>query len=227
MKSRLHVGLSAIFLAVVMVFAFQNCGQNGSISNDLASLSKTSGNATEPAVDPVVTPPAAIPPVAKEDEDYDKDDKKDYDKEDDDSHKCEIDHHNKSCGEIKIAEVNLAVDYISLSGGMIVLSADSKNFSISETKKSIKVKALADATLSDIRIVLKEDGNFISSLKDKYSLKTPSAQQSGLKVKLDSAKEVKKDMMYELVVDIELSNQIVENKSKCLFKPVIHSAKLL
>ena len=123
--------------------------------------------------------------------------------------------------------MNLAIDYIALPGGMIVLSSDSKNFVISNTQKSIKVKALVDANLSEVRLVLKEEGNSISGDGDKYDLKTPSAQQSGIKVKLEKPVSVKKDMMYELVVEIDLNDQIVAAGNKCIFKPVIKSAKLL
>lgn len=216
MKSRLNVGLSALFLAVAMVFAFQNCGQNGAISSSKATNDILSSDPVTPVGDPTnpkppVKDPGKRPTTTTED--------------DDDS--CEVYHNKSSCGNIKISEVHLSIDYISLPGGMIVLDADKVDFVISDSKKSIKLKALADADLSDIRIVLNEDGNFIASLKDKFPLKTPSAQQSGLKVKLDEPKSVKKDMMYELVVDLDLSKQVVQNKNKCLFKPVIHSAKLL
>ena len=217
MKSRLNVGLFALFLAVTTVFAFQNCGQNGAISS--ISNKATDGTLSDPNLpddgsDPI-TPPKSPPPPPKTSTEED----------DDDSYVVYNDKAN--CAKFNISEVHLAIDYISLPGGMIVLDADKVDFVISATKKSIKLKALVDSELSDIRLVLNESGNFITNAKDKYELKTPSAQQSGLKVKLDAPVSVKKDMMYELVVDIDLSKQVVQNKNKCLFKPVIQSAKLL
>ncbi len=240
MRSRYRVGLSAIFMSFILVFAFQNCGQNGSIASSADSLGKINGADPLVAADNlevvIPTPPQPqnlIPPqnpVDIKDPVVEKEPVIENNEPplEDDTQDVALEDAVGSCKKIDVSQVNLAIDHISLPGGMIVLAAEGDNLVISDTKKTIKMKALADASLSQIRLVLKDEGNFLASSENlKYDLKTPSAQQSGIKVHLDQVVDVKKDSMYELTVEVNLSVQIVGNKSKCLFKPVIKSASLL
>jgi hypothetical protein len=296
MKLRIGLGLTGLCLSVITVFAFQNCGQSGSI-NSAAGLDKvTSSGGTsgsDPATDPgslvVVnppsdnppsstnpppsdTPPSTTPPVVQNPpsdtppsgqnppptttppvvqnppsgqnpppttnppgnsqpptaSNGNGGDNGNSGGSCNDGGGSEVDPGSShACKDINAAAVNLAIDYIALPGGMIVLASDTSNFVISSTQKSIKVKALVDADLSEIRLVLKDSGNAIMGNENTYGLKTPSGQQSGIKVMLDNSVSVKKDTMYELTVDVDLNNQIVAAGNKCIFKPVIKSAQLL
>lgn len=85
---------------------------------------------------------------------------------------------------------------------------------------------LADATIpagkiSQIRLIL-GDNNFLVTLAgDKMALKTPSAQQSGLKVQIHQ--EVLGGILYRLTLDFDAARSIVfaGNSGQVLLKPVL------
>ena len=85
---------------------------------------------------------------------------------------------------------------------------------------------LADAlipsgTISQIRLILGENNFLITSSGEKISLKTPSAQQSGLKVQLHQ--EVTGGMLYRLTLDFDVARSIVfaGNSDNVILKPVL------
>lgn len=78
--------------------------------------------------------------------------------------------------------------------------------------------------VKQFRSVLKDDGNYIQRLKDGSlcNLKTPSQQQTGLKLIMPGGGfTIEDNQVYSLVVDFDVDHSIVDNKNNCLLKPVL------
>ena len=74
-------------------------------------------------------------------------------------------------------------------------------------------------TLSQVRLLLGDNNNFMIE-KDSYELKTPSAQQSGLK--LNVHQEFLPGVAYEYTIDFDAGKSIVKTgNGKYILKPVI------
>ncbi len=86
---------------------------------------------------------------------------------------------------------------------------------------------LADAQINagriqQIRLVLGTN-NFVRVDGERYDLKTPSAQQSGLKLKINQ--DVAEGVTYKLLMDFDASRSIVKTgKGKYILKPVIRTS---
>ena len=85
---------------------------------------------------------------------------------------------------------------------------------------------LADATIpagkiSQIRLILGENNFLITQTGEKIALKTPSAQQSGLKVQVHQ--EIAGGILYRLTLDFDVARSIVfaGNSGQVLLKPVL------
>ncbi|WNH14139.1 DUF4382 domain-containing protein [Thalassobellus suaedae] len=85
---------------------------------------------------------------------------------------------------------------------------------------------IPEGTLSQMRLVL-GDGNTIVIENDlnedkEYDLKTPSAQQSGLKLKVNAAIEA--GYTYDFILDFDVEKSIVNagNSSNIILKPVLY-----
>ena len=74
--------------------------------------------------------------------------------------------------------------------------------------------------LSQIRLVL-GDNNYVVKDGEEFPLKTPSAQQSGLKLKINQTVEA--GYLYAFVLDFDVSKSIVDagNSNNIILKPVI------
>ena len=74
--------------------------------------------------------------------------------------------------------------------------------------------------ISQIRLILGED-NYLMQGGNRLDLKTPSAQQSGLKLKVD--KPLNEGISYDLVIDFDASRSIVKagNSGLYILKPVL------
>ncbi len=79
-----------------------------------------------------------------------------------------------------------------------------------------------EGEIDQIRLMLGED-NYLIKDGEKISLKTPSAQQSGLKIKVDQ--EIHGGKSYELVVDFDAASSIVTagNSGNVILKPVLRA----
>jgi len=85
---------------------------------------------------------------------------------------------------------------------------------------------LADALIpagiiSQIRLILGDNNYIVTPTGEKIALKTPSAQQSGLKVQLHQ--EVSGGMLYRLVLDFDVARSLVfaGNSGNVILKPVL------
>lgn len=74
--------------------------------------------------------------------------------------------------------------------------------------------------ISQIRLILGED-NYLVSNGNRIDLRTPSAQQSGLKLKVD--KPIEAGMSYDLVIDFDVAQSIVRagNSGQYILRPVL------
>jgi hypothetical protein len=91
---------------------------------------------------------------------------------------------------------------------------------------------LADATIppgdiSQIRLILGENNYIISTTDEKIDLKTPSGQQSGLKVQVHQT--VSGGILYRLVLDFDAGRSIVEagSSGNFILKPVLRILSLV
>ncbi len=85
---------------------------------------------------------------------------------------------------------------------------------------------LADATIpagtiSQIRLILGDNNYIITTTGEKIALKTPSAQESGLKVQIHQ--DVTGGILYRLTLDFDVARSIVfaGNSGQVLLKPVL------
>ena len=134
------------------------------------------------------------------------------------------------CNPSAISDVLLSIVSISSNSAkpnqadFEILDADK---SVSLEKPTLKLRALLSGSVNQLFMLLSPEGNKIlnkdSSVVD---FKTPSGQQSGIKIQLANA-DVVAGRTYVLSLSINPAEQIVTNKVKCLFKPVIKSATLV
>ena len=89
-----------------------------------------------------------------------------------------------------------------------------------------KDTSLADASIpagkiSQVRLILGDNNYLVTFGGDKVSLKTPSAQQSGLKVQIHQ--DVSGGVLYRLTLDFDVARSIVfaGNSSNVILKPVL------
>lgn len=85
---------------------------------------------------------------------------------------------------------------------------------------------LADATIpagsiSQIRLILGDNNYIVTGAGDKISLKTPSGQESGLKVQIHQ--DVSGGILYRLTLDFDVARSLVfaGNSGQVLLKPVL------
>ena len=93
---------------------------------------------------------------------------------------------------------------------------------LTDGKDTILADALIPSgTISQIRLILGENNYLITTAGEKISLKTPSAQQSGLKVQLHQ--EVTGGMLYRLTLDFDVARSIVfaGSSDNVILKPVL------
>ncbi len=76
--------------------------------------------------------------------------------------------------------------------------------------------------IEQLRLILGEN-NYVIKNGIRHELKTPSAQQSGLKIKVD--KDVLGGLSYDLIIDFDAAKSIVEagNSGQIILKPVLRA----
>lgn len=79
-----------------------------------------------------------------------------------------------------------------------------------------------EGEIDQIRLILGED-NYLIKDGDRFELKTPSAQQSGLKIKVDQ--EVEAGNTYNLIIDFDVAKSVVVagNSGDTILKPVLRA----
>lgn len=109
---------------------------------------------------------------------------------------------------ISLDEVNAGIyDLLKLTGGANVLLVEDE---------------IHAGKISQIRLILGSDNSIVVDGKS-YPLKTPSAQQSGLKIQVN--KTLKAGALYEFILDFDVEESIVENgNGEYSLKPVIRAS---
>ncbi|WP_425636693.1 DUF4382 domain-containing protein [Algoriphagus yeomjeoni] len=79
-----------------------------------------------------------------------------------------------------------------------------------------------EGEIDQIRLILGED-NYLIRDGERFEMKTPSAQQSGLKIKVDE--DIEGGMTYDLIIDFDAAKSIVEagNSGQIILKPVLRA----
>ncbi len=79
-----------------------------------------------------------------------------------------------------------------------------------------------EGNIDQLRLILGED-NYVVKDGERFDLKTPSAQQSGLKIKVDE--EISGGMNYDLIIDFDVAKSIVVagNSGNIILKPVLRA----
>ncbi|WP_339698609.1 DUF4382 domain-containing protein [Algoriphagus aquimarinus] len=79
-----------------------------------------------------------------------------------------------------------------------------------------------EGEIDQIRLILGEN-NYVIKNGERFDMKTPSAQQSGLKIKVDE--EIHGGMSYNLIIDFDAAKSIVEagNSGQIILKPVLRA----
>ena len=130
--------------------------------------------------------------------------------EDEEIDSTETDEDAEANGWITILDEPLEVDLLDLTNGNNI---------------TLGTADLDPGQYSQLRFIL-GDNNTITIDGEVIPLKTPSAQQSGLKLKLDT--EIEVGTTYTLLVDFDAARSIVKagNSGKYLLKPVLHAVNL-
>lgn len=201
LRSR-SIALTVLSILAVLV-AFQNCGQPGAVVTQDKDMFSVKG---EPMSDGTML----IVPANAENTDSD-----------------DMEVNSRHCHGLKIADLLLAPKSLELPGNKSAFEIADANPGLSLNKLSLKVKALQNAKVRHLFLKLDDNGNhLLSESGETLDLKTPSAQTSGLKIHLDSEVTVEAQKSYSLNLVIDLSQQVVMNPVKCLFKPVLKDASL-
>jgi hypothetical protein len=134
---------------------------------------------------------------------------RDYE-EDWDEDSLETDEEAKDNGWITIMDEPLKVNLLDLTNGNDI---------------TLGATTLEEGKYSQLRFIL-GDNNTLTIDGETIPLTTPSAQQSGLKLQLDS--NIQAGETYTLLVDFDAARSIVKagNSGKYILKPVLHAVNL-
>ncbi len=113
-------------------------------------------------------------------------------------------------GWITVSDERMRIDLLELQNGETILLGEEK---------------LEAGFYHQIRLILGDDNAVIID-GETFPLKTPSAQQSGLKLNIDA--EVEAGEIYVLLIDFNAGKSIVKagNSGKYILKPVIRTVEL-
>ncbi len=221
--SKFNISLAFALIGLPTMLFFQNCSQAGSLSVDSALAL----NASEKTSDTLII----VPP----DSDSQQNSDNSIIQLDDPKSTSPVTNRdgtiaNAACAGLEISDILLHVASISLNSANpkeVALEIIDKNKSISLDKLNLKIKAHKNENAHEIFLLLSPDGNKVLSAQNvAMDLKTPSAQNSGLKIKLAQDVQIEDGQMYNLELVINPSEQIVNNNNKCIFKPVVQEAHL-
>ena len=136
---------------------------------------------------------------------------------------------------VEIVDVMIKMDDDSEDeNGWMSLEANSKTVNLLDftggfSEVLVDRFAVPAGTLSQMRLVL-GDGNTIvieneeGEPSSEYDLKTPSGQQSGLKLKMDTA--IEEGFTYDFIIDFDVEKSIVHagNSGNIILKPVLYGS---
>lgn len=223
-----------ISAATVMVFSFQNCGQQGSVAVEGgAPVAKATSDTMVVNPDAENTDEGGV--VSSDGNVSSRDDVpksgNDHRQDDDQAKESQEENSAGACEHIKIADLLLKVKSIHAHSGASedAIALEEDDAVISMNKLHVTIRANKDISkLKSVFLVLKDDGNKVLDFENlAHDLKTPSGQTAGIKVHLDSEISLRAGEIYSLQLSIDPAKQIISNPVKCLFKPVIKSARIV
>jgi len=90
------------------------------------------------------------------------------------------------------------------------------------TSELLGTEDFPEGEIDQIRLILGEN-NYVIKNGQRHDMKTPSAQQSGLKIKVDE--HIDAGMTYDLIIDFDAAKSIVEagNSGQIILKPVLRA----
>lgn len=117
--------------------------------------------------------------------------------------------HGQKDGRLIVAQGLGQVDLLTLQNGL-TLPMDQLNLP-------------ADTTISEIRLVLKAQGNSVTKADGSIcQLQTPSEQQTGIKILITGGITIENGYSYSLVTDFDAGQSVVmQGNGGCLLKPVL------
>lgn len=241
--------ISIAGLLTAVTLAFSNCGQvkfgsSGTTNkvNDVLTVDPgvegqggtdvPPGDGTDPN-DPTNEPPGSGTPPGNTGGNDGEDDGED-DGDDHDGHVCHDrpdPRHDgaKGCkfNGIKDIIVNIArIEVRGTHGKILEITGDLGETSIISGELPISIAEDIDAV--EIRLILNGTGNVLIDNDNKtFDLKTPSAQQSGLKIPFSGKVDLNGPGAYMLKFSLDPQTQVVHAGKKCLFKPVMKLISIL
>jgi hypothetical protein len=237
-----YIIFSLIVLSLPVLFLFQNCGQQGGINTKNTDLAINSVNVSDSLVIKPIDNLEQFPNIVDDTQSISNGGSSADVRLNPPSDIVIDDGKNSSsrgpkgsigtCGKINISDILLKVSSVGVANDLKsnlsfeVIDIDKY---ISLDKLTLKIKALKNiSNLKEIFILLDSSGNKILSTENvTMSLVTPSAQESGLKIKLIEPISIQANSSYNLDLVINQNDQIIANKTKCIFKPVIQEAHLI
>lgn len=132
-----------------------------------------------------------------------------------------------ACGDFSDFEITVvALEVIGAGSKVQLVSSQPVSLRSEDLKRGVEFEIDTDLRVQQVRLILADEGNFLlaESGKKVFALKTPSAQQSGLKFQVHKAVQAG---VNKLTAEIDLNRQIVSTKKKCIFKPVIHKSQIV
>jgi len=138
---------------------------------------------------------------------------------------------NSICHKLDIEDVIVTVDHIEIRGasGSVQTTSDGLGpISLLEPANRVELDISSDVSVNQVRLILKQTGNYLKATTGEiFELKTPSQQNSGLKILTTQHFELEGGEIYLLDFNFDPSTQIVHAGKKCILKPVLKATSII
>lgn len=191
--------LGLILGLLVLIVGFQNCSE-AVFSNTSTASGKNTGMDVGAPEEPPVDPDIPADPM-------------------DDEVVLNVQY---GCTDNDISDIRLNINSVTLGGTNLTAALGVR--SLVEMAEGFNVILDKSAKGGQVRLKLEDFNNqVVDSAGQAYALKTPSAQQSGLKIVTKGNLQLKGNTAYTLRFFLDPATQVVRTGSgKCILKPVLH-----
>jgi hypothetical protein len=132
------------------------------------------------------------------------------------------------CGSLQIQKVIVNVNHLELNSSTALVTPNLASYDLMTLSSGFIVQTNAAATANQLRLVLNPTGNkLVDQSGAEYALKTPSQQNSGLKLILPGNAQLSAGTNYKITATFDPDKSIVRAGSKCLLKPVIRVTSIV
>ncbi len=134
-----------------------------------------------------------------------------------------------------LTKVNVNIKYVELwleKGGTkkrVIVAEGMGNVDLLTLQNGINLRIIntempAQVQVREIRLVLEESGHYANKLDGSVcDMKTPSAQRSGVKIKMPESVTMENGNTYSIVIDFDALKSVVQKgNGGCNLKPVLH-----